>query len=300
MLGGCAPGPHRRPPRWRSNGRPVTAGRHGSDRSHAGGPHPRGRRAHVRARGIGAARRLGRRGRQDRTRGARRRHAGPGVERAGGHGHERPRPAGALQPGQAEPGPRPDVGGWPGHPLPAGGEVRRLPHQQAPWHPVEAAHRRRRHPGAQPPHHLRAWQRPGRAWPRDRPRLLRHARLLVPRRHRHGHEAGRLRLRARATGAGVRRLDRRHDHRRRDHGRVVPPRAHRRGDHGRRVPAGHRHVVDGRGPGTVAPAQRGVGPAAAALSDGQPARARRTPPRTGSSWRSRASRRRGTGPRCAV
>ena len=46
-------------------------------------------------------------------------------------------------------------------------------------------------------------------------------------RHRDGHEAGGLRLRADAARAGVRRLHRRDDHRRRDHGRALPPRAHR-------------------------------------------------------------------------
>ena len=39
-----------------------------------------------------------------------RRHAGPGIERSGGHGHQRPRPARALQPRQAEPGTRPQAG----------------------------------------------------------------------------------------------------------------------------------------------------------------------------------------------
>ena len=41
-----------------------------------------------------------------------------------------------------------------------------------------------------------------------------------------------------AAGAGLRRLHRRHDDRRRDHGRAVPPGAHRRGDRRRRVAAG--------------------------------------------------------------
>ena len=45
------------------------------DRSDARRPHPRGRRAHVRARGVGSAVRLGRRGHQDRARRARRRDA---------------------------------------------------------------------------------------------------------------------------------------------------------------------------------------------------------------------------------
>ena len=178
--------------------------------------------------------------------------------------------------------------------------MRRLPHQQAPERPLEAAHRRRRHPGPQPRHHLRPRHRPGRAGARRRPRLLRHARLLVPRRHRHGHEAARVRLRARAARARVRRLDRRHDHRRRDHGRAVPPRAHRRGDHRRRVAARHRHVVDGRGPGAVAPARRGLGPAAAERAHRQPAQRHLHDQGRASSWRSPACRRRSTGPRSAT
>jgi hypothetical protein len=264
----------------RSYCRPTRRGRHDratrgpgctSDRSHAGRPHPRGRRAHVRPRGIGAPRRLGRGGHQDRARRAGRRHAGPGVQRARGHGGRRPRPARARQPGQAEPGSRPHVGGGARHPVPAGGDVRRLPHQQAPEHPVQAPRRRRRHPGAQPAHHLRPRHRPGRAGARCRPWVVRLARLLVPSGHRDRHEAAGVRLRACPTGAGVRRLDRRDDHRRRDHGRAVPPGAHGGGHDRRRVAPRHRHVVDGRGPGAVAPARRGVDPAAAARAHREPA-----------------------------
>ncbi len=47
-------------------------------------------------------------------------------------------------------------------------------------------------------------------------------------------------------GPGLRRLDRRHDHRGRHHGRAVPSRADGRGDHRRRVAAGLGHV--GHGP----------------------------------------------------
>ena len=72
-----------------------------------------------------------------------------------------------------------------------------------------------------------------------------------------------------AAGARVRRLDRRHDDRRRDHGRAVPPRAHRRGHHRRRLAARHRPLVDGRGDGPVAPARHARG------------RRRRTAPTTG-------------------
>ena len=52
------------------------------DRRDAGSPHPRGGRAHLRARRLGAPRRLGRRGDQDRARRARRRDARAGVEPA--------------------------------------------------------------------------------------------------------------------------------------------------------------------------------------------------------------------------
>ncbi len=47
-----------------------------------------------------------------------------------------------------------------------------------------------------------------------------------------------------------------------DHGRALPPRAHRRGHDRRRVAARHRPLVDGRGDGAVAAAQRGVAAAA--------------------------------------
>ena len=59
--------------------------------------------------------------------------------------------------------------------------------------------------------------------------------------HRHGQQAAP--TTSYVPGAarpGLRRLHRRHDDRRRDHGRAVPPRAHRRGDHRRRVAARHR------------------------------------------------------------
>ena len=56
-------------------------------------------------------------------------------------------------------------------------------------------------------------------------------------------------------GPGLRRLDRRHDDRRRDHGCAVPPRAHRRGDDRRRVAARHRPLGDGPGDRAVAAAR---------------------------------------------
>ena len=58
------------------------------DRRHARGPHPRSGRAHLRAGGVGVARRLGRRGHQDRARRAGRRHARAGVERHRVDGHD--------------------------------------------------------------------------------------------------------------------------------------------------------------------------------------------------------------------
>ena len=103
-----------------------------------------------------------------------------------------------------------------------------------------------------------------------------------------GRQAPRVRPRARAAGARLRRLDRRHDDRRRDHGRAVPPRAHRRGHHRRRLAARHRAV--GHGPGRRPcrscstcrgrrrpPTQLGVEPAVAQLRDQGRALARRSP-----------------------
>ena len=108
------------------------------DRSHAGRPRPGGRRAHVRARRVGPARRLGRRGHQGRARRAGRRHAGPGLERHRRPRRRRPRPARALQPGQAEHRPRPHLRRRPRHPRQAGGDLRRVPHQQAAVGPHQA------------------------------------------------------------------------------------------------------------------------------------------------------------------
>ena len=63
------------------SGRAATSPGGTNDRSPGGRPHPRGRRAHLRARRVGPAGRLGRRGHQDRARRAGRRHAGPRLER---------------------------------------------------------------------------------------------------------------------------------------------------------------------------------------------------------------------------
>ena len=79
------------------------------DRHTAGCQGPRGRRAHVRAGRLGSAGRLGRRGHQDRARGAGRCHAGPRLDGSGSHPERRPCAARALEPGEAEPGSRPDL-----------------------------------------------------------------------------------------------------------------------------------------------------------------------------------------------
>ena len=71
--------------------------------------------------------------------------------------------------------------------------------------------------------------------------------------------------------------------------------------HRRRVAARHRHVVDGRGAGAVAPARGGVGPAAAQRADRQPAQRHLHDQGREVPHRSPACRRRGTGPRsCEV
>ena len=203
-------------------------------------PHPRGRRAHLRARGVGRPRRLGCGGDQDRARHPRRR--GPRarldrhrrVQRQGRGAH------GARQPGQEEPRPRPHQRRGPRHPLPARRDLRRLPHQQDGGRPRAAADRGRRHPGPQPEHRLRARHRLRQPRPRRRRRRLRLARVLGPFRRRALGHAVRPAAAGQPARARVRRLDRRHDHRRRHLRRAPPPRAHRRGDRGRRLAAVHR------------------------------------------------------------
>ena len=104
----------------------------------------------------------------------------------------------------------------------------------------------------------------------------------------HRRQAPRVRPRADPAGARLRRLDRRHDHRRRDHGRAVPPRAHRRGDHRRRVAARHRAVGDGPGDGAVAAARHARGRRRPADADARnPLVAQLRRPRTGAALRSR-------------
>ncbi len=153
----------------------------------------------------------------------------------------RARAARALEPGQAEPGPRPHHRRGARHPLQAGRHLRRLPHQQAAERAQEAQDRAsrtsgpttrsiiyvrgtgqgERGPDADKGSYdsLAFWA--GRASPSARSRPSTTCIPIPP-------------------GTRLRRLDRRHDDRRRDHGRAVPPRAHRRGDHRRRVAARHR------------------------------------------------------------
>ena len=89
--------------------------------------------------------------------------------------------------------------------------------------------RRRAHPRGQPEHHLRARQRLRRQGPRARYRRLRRHRVLDAQRRRPRADARGTRRRAVAGHSGVRRFDRRHEHRRRHLGGAVPPRTHRRG-----------------------------------------------------------------------
>ena len=163
-----------------------------------------------------------------------------------------------------------------------------------------AEDRRRRDPGPQPEHRLRAGHRPGRARSRRRQGLLRLAGLLGPLRHRGRRQAPRVRPRAGPAGARLRRLHRRHDHRRRDHGRPLPPRAHRRGDHRRRVAARHGAVGDGPGDGAVAGARHARGRPPPADQDGQqPAVPQLHDEGRPDRSRSPASRPASTGRRCA-
>ena len=157
----------------------------GSDRCTAGCPDPRGGRAHLRARPPRRCCPTGapRSSRSSTWSGATPCAAWP---RSGLAivPERRARPAGALQPGEAEPGPRPDLARRTGDPLQAGGDVRRVPHQQAPQRAPEAEDRRRRDPGPQSRHHLRARHGSGRARPGRRQGLLRLPGLLGPLRHR--------------------------------------------------------------------------------------------------------------------
>ena len=106
--------------------------------------------------------------------------------------------------------------------------------------------RRRAHPRGQPEHHLRARQRLRRQGAGARRRRLRRHRLLDAQRRRPCADARGARWRAVPGHPGVRRFDRRHEHRRRHLRRAVPSRAHRRGRRTRRLAAEHRLVGGGR------------------------------------------------------
>ena len=95
---------------------------------------------------------------------------------------------------------------------------------------------------------------------------------------------------SRSAGARLRRLDRRDDDRRRDHGRAVPSRAHRRSDRRRRLAARHRPVGHGSGDRRSRSCSTCLG-AARRRAAPQPARRRTTRPRTAVRWRSTACRR---------
>ncbi len=197
------------------------------DRSDGGRPRPRSGGAHVRARRLGALGRLGRRRDQDRADRTGRRHARPGRHRSRLHQRGRARPPGALEPRQAQSGPRPHHARGPRRPLQVGGNGRRVSDQQAATGTQEAQHRARGHPHAQPEHHLRRRHGTGRARSRRRQGFLRLAVLLVPSRclsRRHADRSGPSR---RSPRAGLRRLHRGDDHRGRHHGCPVPPRADR-------------------------------------------------------------------------
>ena len=167
--------------------------------------------------------------------------------------HRRARAARALEPRQAEPRARPHVRRRSRHPLPSSPRrptcSSRTSSRACARSCTSSVDDIRAH---NPQHHLRARHGSGRARARRRQGLVRLARVLVPLRHRARRQAPRVRPRARPAGPRLRRLDRRDDDRRRDHGRALPPRAHRRGDHRRRVAARHRAVGDGPGGRAVA------------------------------------------------
>ena len=120
--------------------------------------------------------------------------------------------------------------GGPRHPLQARRHLRRLPHQQAAERPHQAEDRRRRHPGRTTrtsstcgaPARASAAPTPTRAPTTRSPTGAAPASPWASSSADDDHVPA-------AAGARVRRLDRRDDDRRRDHGRALPPRAHRRG-----------------------------------------------------------------------
>ena len=97
---------------------------------------------------------------------------------------------------------------------------------------------------------------PGRARPRGRQGLVRFPRVLGSCRSRRWRPAPGRRTRAGAAGSGLRRLHRGDDHRRRNHGSALPPRANRRSHHRRRITSGDRTLGHGPGGCPVARAER--------------------------------------------
>ncbi len=100
-------------------------------------------------------------------------------------------------------------------------------------------HRRRRHPRPQPEHRLRARHRLRTARPRRGRAAATTLWVLVALRRRRRSIPPGPRPVHLQPAPGLRRLDRRHDDRRRHLGGPAPPRAHRRGRRGRRLLAGH-------------------------------------------------------------
>ena len=272
------------------------------DRCHAGCPHPRGGRAHLRARRVGAPRRVGRRGHQDRARRAGRRDARAWRRAA------RCRSAAACTCCSSTPtGARrasastspPEEGLEILYELAA--DERRVPHQQAAERAHEAAHRRRRHPGPQP-ERSSTCAAPARASTAPTP-----TRAPTTRSRTGAGPASRMGMQAarRRTTCRTRRRPRSatRSARMTIAGGIMGALFHRErtgeAHHGRRVAARRRHLVDGRGDGAVAPAPGAVGPAAARRGHRQPAGLAPTRPRTAGSCRSPACRRPSTGPRPA-
>ena len=229
------------------------------DRGHGRRPGPGGGRAHLRAGRIGAPRRLGRRDHQDRARRAGRRHARPRLERHRVVRRRRARAARALEPGQEEHRARSHLRGRPRHPLPLAATCDVFLTNKLPSVRTQAEDRPRRHPGPQPGDHLRARHTaratraptptaaPTTAWRSGAGPASRSASSPPDPEHV-----------THPPAPGLRRLHRRDDDRRRDHGRAVPPGAHGRDDRGRRVAARRGPVVDGRGARPVPPDERPV------------------------------------------
>ncbi len=181
-------------------------------------------------------------------------------------------------------GPRPDHARRARHPLQAGRHRDVFLTNKLPRVRTKLNIERRGHPGAQPEHHLRARHRPGRARARRRQGLLRLPLLLVPGRRRpRATPSARVRSRPVPPAPGFGDSIGGHDHRRRDHGRAVPPRAHRRGHDRRRVAARHRHVGHGPGLRPVAGQRHALGRPAGGRAAAQPARRATTRPRTSAS-----------------